>query len=60
MVDPEMSFKPREVADVLNCSLTNVYDLMRSGQVARTKVGPGKKGYRVCGSDLIAFIKEAT
>lgn len=59
-IDPESFYKPQEVANTLGCSLANVYNLMRSAQVARTKIGAGKTGFRIRGSDLLTFIEEAT
>jgi excisionase family DNA binding protein len=59
-VVPECFYRPKEVAAILNCSQTNVYDLMRSGQLARTKIGAGKTGFRVRGSDLMNFIEQNT
>jgi len=47
------------VAQRLECSVSNVYNLINSGQLVRTKVG-AKKGYRVYESDLDAYIKACT
>lgn len=60
MIDPEIFYRPQEVADILRCSKTNVYDLMRTGLLARTKIGAGKTGFRVRGGDLLDFIEAHT
>ena len=47
---------PAEVSVLLRCSTTNVYDLMSGGDMAFTRIGAGKKGFRVKGSDLRSFL----
>ncbi len=47
------------VAQRLECSVSNVYNLINSGKLPRTKVG-AKKGYRVYEADLKAYSNECT
>ncbi len=49
-------YEPNEVAVLLGCSRTNVYDLMMAGDLARRAIGAGKKGFKVMGSDILAFL----
>ncbi len=55
-IDPDLIYTATETAAILCCSKTNVYNLMLSGELARTSVGAGKKGLRVRGSDLLHFL----
>lgn len=55
-IDPDTLFTAQEAAERLRCGKTNVYDLWESGELAVTNTGAGKKGKRVRGSDLIAFL----
>lgn len=59
-VEPNKIYLPSEVADILRCGRTNVYDLMASGELATTSVGAGKKGKRVLGSAILAFLETRT
>jgi excisionase family DNA binding protein len=59
-IDPNRFYRPLEVARLLGCSLTNVYDLMLKGKLARTKIGAGRSGYRVRGSAIVEFIEAQT
>ncbi len=55
MVDVPRFLRPAEVADVLNVSVSQVYTLMRSGQLPAVKIG--RRGvWRVSGESLEAFI----
>lgn len=56
-IEPTAVYTMAQVAELLSCSLTNAYDLVKTGQLARVAVGAGKKGYRVLGSDLLAFLE---
>jgi excisionase family DNA binding protein len=55
-VDPERLYTIGEVADRLRCGKTNVYDLVDGRALAVIRVGAGKGGFRVRGSDLLAFL----
>ena len=59
-VEANKLYLPSEVADILRCGRTNVYDLMASGELATTAVGAGKKGNRVMGSAILAFLEART
>lgn len=48
----------REVAERLNCSLSNVYALIEQGRLATVSVGAGGKGYRVAEAELQRFLAE--
>lgn len=56
-IDPEAIYNVKQVALRLDCKLTNVYDLINSRQLAHVPMGAGKKGIRVLGRDIIAFIE---
>jgi excisionase family DNA binding protein len=56
-IDPDQFYTVAESAALLDCGKTNVYDLLLSGELAKTCVGAGKKGLRVRGSDLLAFLE---
>ncbi len=47
----------QEVADRLRCGLSTAYALARDGKLRARSVGPGGKGYRVLGSDLLLFLR---
>jgi excisionase family DNA binding protein len=47
-----------EVAERLNCSLSNVYNLIESGKLPIVPTGARGKGYRVTETDLQAFIEQ--
>jgi Helix-turn-helix domain len=55
-IDAAALYTPDEVAVLLGCSRTNAYDLLMSGDLAKRPIGAGKKGFRVMGSDLLAFL----
>lgn len=48
----------REVAERLNCSISNVYGLKEQGLLAVVTTGAGGKGYRVAPEELERFIRE--
>ncbi len=56
-IDPDYLYLPKEVADILRCSLANVYSLLNREDLRRAPIGAGKSGIRVQGSDLLAFIE---
>lgn len=56
MVDPDQLYKVPDVTAMLSCSPANVYNLLKSGDLATTKIGAGKAGFRVRGSDILAFL----
>lgn len=56
-INPKTLYEVKHVARRLRCGDKNVYLLIHSGKLAALRVGPTGKGYRVLGSDLIAFIE---
>lgn len=56
MIDPDTLYLVAEVATLLRCKKTNIYDLLRKGGLAKTCVGVDRGGLRVMGSDLLAFL----
>ena len=50
--------KLKQVSQRLNCSLSNVYALVESGELAHTPVGANGKGIRVSEEQLKAFLAE--
>jgi excisionase family DNA binding protein len=57
VVDRPRFLQPAEVADVLNVTVSQVYTLMRSGQLPAVKIG--KRGvWRVSADALEAYIAE--
>lgn len=59
-INPDCLYTPAEVATWLRCGKTNVYELMLGGELASTRVGSGKAGKRIRGSDIAAFLDERT
>lgn len=59
-IEPDRLYTPQEVAERLTCGKTNVYDLMTGGELATTRIGAGKRGLRVRGSDITAFLDART
>jgi hypothetical protein len=55
-IEPDVLYTPAQVALLLGCGRANVYNLMQSGQLARTALGAGKTGFRVRGADLLDFL----
>jgi excisionase family DNA binding protein len=55
-VDPDLLYTMAEVAERLRCGKTNVYGLVDEKALAVIRVGAGKGGLRVKGSDLQAFL----
>jgi hypothetical protein len=55
-IDPDRIYVVSEVAKILRCSPANVYNLLSSGALAHIPIGADKKGFRVQGRDVIAFI----
>jgi len=53
---PNKSYKPKEVAEKLGCTLDNVYELIKYGKLEAFRVG-GRKHYRVTDHALDDFIK---
>lgn len=60
MIEPERLYRVAEVAEILRCSTANIYGLFKRGSLARTSVGANRKGLRVLGSDLAAFLESQT
>lgn len=50
-------YTPQEVADILRCGKSNVYELITSGELAVIRVGAGKHGMRIKASDIDAFLE---
>lgn len=50
--------KLRQVAQRLNCSLSNVYALVESGELAHTPIGAGGKGIRVSEDQFKTFLAQ--
>jgi len=48
--------RPKQVAELLSCSLSNVYALLESGRLPSVSVGAGGAGLRVMPEDVKAFI----
>jgi excisionase family DNA binding protein len=59
-IDPDMLYTANEAADRLRCSPANVYALLDTGELAVTRTGAGRKGLKVKGSSIIAFLEERT
>jgi hypothetical protein len=57
-IDPDRIYLPTEVADILRCGLTNVYRLMSAGAIATITIGAGKRGKRITGRALRAFLED--
>jgi excisionase family DNA binding protein len=55
-IDPAGIYTIAEVAKLLRCGQTNVYQLASAKQLAVIQLGAGTKGFRVRGSDLLAFL----
>jgi excisionase family DNA binding protein len=55
-VEPDRLYQVQDVAGYLGCGKTNVYDLIATRKLGVIRVGKGSKGYRVRGSDLLAFM----
>jgi excisionase family DNA binding protein len=49
--------KLSDVAQRLNCSLSNVYALVESGRLDAVQIGATGKGYRVTEEELQRFIE---
>jgi excisionase family DNA binding protein len=49
-------FRLKQVAEILGCSLSNVYALGESGKLPIIAIGAGGKGYRVSEADLKGFL----
>ena len=47
-----------QVAEILNCSLSNAYALGESGRLPIVRTGASGRGYRVAEEDLKRFINE--
>ena len=59
-IEPDRVYLPVEVADILRCGLTNVYRLMSTGAIATITIGAGKRGKRISGRALQAFVEDRT
>lgn len=56
---PKRSYKPREAAEMLGCSLENVYRLIKSGKLEAYRIG-GRVNMRITDIALKKFIEEET
>jgi excisionase family DNA binding protein len=59
-IDPDMLYTANEAADRLRCSPANVYALLETGELAVTRTGAGRKGLKVKGASIVAFLEERT
>src|SRR4051812_28152499 len=57
VIDPGTLYVAKEAAGLLRCSLANVYDLIESQSIAVVSTGVGKKGFRLRGADILAFLE---
>jgi hypothetical protein len=59
---PNGVYSPCEVAALLKCGITALYEYIREDQIKSFRIGDGKKRphIRVKGSDLLEFIKNRT
>ena len=55
-IEENAIYTPAEVAELLRCGKTNIYDLINGGDIAVTRIGAGKKGFRLRGADIIDFL----
>jgi excisionase family DNA binding protein len=55
-IEPNAIYSMTEVAALLKCGKSNVYDLASQGDLAVVRIGAGRGGIRVMGSDLLAFL----
>jgi hypothetical protein len=55
-IEPDTLYTVAKASLFLACSGRNVYELMVSGELARTRVGAGSHGFRIRGSDIVAFM----
>lgn len=55
-IEADQLYTVAELAAMLRCSIENVYNLLSSGQLARTSIGSGKKGFRIRGKDISEFL----
>jgi excisionase family DNA binding protein len=55
-IEPNAIYTVAEVAARLRCGKTNVYDLISQRDLAVIRIGAGRGGIRVMGSDLLAFL----
>lgn len=60
VIEENAVYKPDEVAKLLRCGRSNVYELMALGKIATTSVGAGMKGKRIMGSAVLAFLEART
>ena len=53
---PNKSYKVREVAQILGCTVENVYRLIKYGQLKAFKIGPRQAYVRVTDIELNDYI----
>jgi excisionase family DNA binding protein len=53
-------YRPRDVADLVGCSLSWVYERMNDGSLPRVELGSGRAKQRIRADDLQAFIEART
>jgi excisionase family DNA binding protein len=56
-IEENAIYTPAEVAGLLRCSRSNVYSLIKGGDLAVIRVGAGTSGMRVAGSDITVFLE---
>jgi len=59
-INPDRYYRPSEVASVLGCGKTNVYDLIAHRDLACTRIGAGNGGIRIHGAALLEFLRSRT
>jgi excisionase family DNA binding protein len=59
-IEENALYTPAEVAGLLRCGKSNVYNLISRGEIAVTRVGAGKACLRVRGSGVLAFLESRT
>ena len=57
-IDKDAIYTPNQVAGLLCCGKSNVYDLLGAGDLAVTRIGAKGKCFRIRGSDILAFLDE--
>ena len=54
---PKKSYKVKEVAVMLGCTIENVYRIIKAGQLKAFKIGPAQTYVRVTDIELDDYIK---
>src|SRR4051812_10794038 len=59
-IEPAAIYTAQEAADLLRCSVGNIYDVIEIEDLAVIRTGSHRKGFRIKGSDLLAFMEDRT